>query len=221
MFLNNLIYESSWRNEISSEFEMLYFKKLNDFLIQEQKHFQIYPPNNKIFSSFNLTPFNKIKVVIIGQDPYHNGYADGLCFSTFYKNKTPASLRNIFKEIKNDIGSINDSGSLEKWSKQGVFLLNSTLTVRKKKAGSHQNKGWEKFTDNCIKKISEKKEKIIFLLWGKYAQKKERIIDKKKHFVLKSSHPSPLSSHLGFFGCKHFSKTNEILKSIDKKTILW
>ena len=221
MFLNNLIYESSWRNEISSEFEMLYFRKLNDFLIQEQKHFQIYPPNNKIFSSFNLTPFNKIKVVIIGQDPYHNGYADGLCFSTFYKNKTPASLRNIFKEIKNDIGSINDSGSLEKWSKQGVFLLNSTLTVRKKKAGSHQNKGWEKFTDNCIKKISEKKEKIIFLLWGKYAQKKERIIDKKKHFVLKSSHPSPLSSHLGFFGCKHFSKTNEILKSIDKKTILW
>ncbi|MAN50110.1 MAG: uracil-DNA glycosylase [Flavobacteriales bacterium] len=221
MFLNNLIYESSWRNEISSEFEMLYFKKLNDFLIQEQKHFQIYPPNNKIFSSFNLTPFNKIKVVIIGQDPYHNGYADGLCFSTFYKNKTPASLRNIFKEIKNDIGTINDSGSLEKWSKQGVFLLNSTLTVRKKKAGSHQNKGWEKFTDNCIKKISEKKEKIIFLLWGKYAQKKERIIDKKKHFVLKSSHPSPLSSHLGFFGCKHFSKTNEILKSIDKKTILW
>ena len=221
MFLNNLIYESSWRNEISSEFEMLYFRKLNDFLIQEQKHFQIYPPNNKIFSSFNLTPFNKIKVVIIGQDPYHNGYADGLCFSSFYKNKTPASLRNIFKEIKNDIGTINDSGSLEKWSKQGVFLLNSTLTVRKKKAGSHQNKGWEKFTDNCIKKISEKKEKIIFLLWGKYAQKKERIIDKKKHFVLKSSHPSPLSSHLGFFGCKHFSKTNEILKSIDKKTILW
>ena len=221
MFLNNLIYESSWRNEISSEFEMLYFRKLNDFLIQEQKHFQIYPPNNKIFSSFNLTPFNEIKVVIIGQDPYHNGYADGLCFSTFYKNKTPASLRNIFKEIKNDIGTINDSGSLEKWSKQGVFLLNSTLTVRKKKAGSHQNKGWEKFTDNCIKKISEKKEKIIFLLWGKYAQKKERIIDKKKHFVLKSSHPSPLSSHLGFFGCKHFSKTNEILKSIDKKTILW
>ena len=125
------------------------------------------------------------------------------------------------KEIKYDIGTINDSGSLEKWSKQGVFLLNSTLTVRKKKAGSHQNKGWEKFTDNCIKKISEKKEKIIFLLWGKYAQKKERIIDKKKHFVLKSSHPSPLSSHLGFFGCKHFSKTNEILKSIDKKTILW
>jgi len=221
MFLNNLIYESSWRNEISSEFDMLYFRKLNDFLIQEQKHFQIYPPNNKIFSSFNLTPFNEIKVVIIGQDPYHNGYADGLCFSTFYKNKTPASLRNIFKEIKNDIGTINDSVSLEKWSKQGVFLLNSTLTVRKKKAGSHQNKGWEKFTDNCIKKISEKKEKIIFLLWGKYAQKKERIIDKKKHFVLKSSHPSPLSSHLGFFGCKHFSKTNEILKSIDKKTILW
>ena len=221
MFLNNLIYESAWRNEISSEFEMLYFKKLNDFLIQEQKHFQIYPPNNKIFSSFNLTPFNKIKVVIIGQDPYHNGYADGLCFSSFYKNKIPASLRNIFKEINNDIGTINNSGSLEKWSKQGVFLLNSTLTVRKKKAGSHQNKGWEKFTDNCIKKISEKKEKIIFLLWGKYAQKKERIIDKKKHFVLKSSHPSPLSSHLGFFGCKHFSKTNEILKSIDKKTILW
>jgi len=221
MNLKNLILESSWNNEISDEFEKHYLKKLNNFLIQEQKKFEIYPPKNKVFASFNLTPFNKIKVVIIGQDPYHNGHADGLCFSTFQKHKIPASLRNIFKEINNDTGNINDSGSLEKWSKQGVFLLNSILTVRKKKAGSHQNKGWEKFTDNCIKKISEKKEKIIFLLWGKYAQKKEKIIDKKKHFVLKSSHPSPLSSHLGFFGCKHFSKTNEILKSIDKKTIIW
>ena len=205
--------ESSWKELLIDEFKLDYFNELKEFLIQEKQKNNVYPPGSLIFNAFNQTPFQKVKVVIIGQDPYHGtGQAHGLCFSVPKGIQKPPSLVNIFKELNTDLGiPIPSHGNLEKWTFQGVLLLNATLTVRANQAGSHQNKGWETFTDSVIKSISDKRKAIVFILWGKYAQDKGRIIDETKHFVLKAAHPSPFSAYNGFFGCKHFSKTNEIL----------
>lgn len=215
--------EEGWKKALSNEFAQPYFSELKDFLKKEKAAGQtIYPPGNLIFSAFDYAPFAKIKVVIIGQDPYHGpGQANGLCFSVANGVRTPPSLVNIFKEIKSDLNiEIPTHGNLEKWAKQGVLLLNATLTVRANTAGSHQNKGWEKFTDAVIKSVSDNKTGIVFLLWGKFAQAKEALIDTNKHFVLMAAHPSPLAGG-AFFGCKHFSKTNELLIQNGLKPINW
>lgn len=219
----NPVIEESWKVVLEQEFQSDYFKVLKEFLIEERKKYIVYPPASQIFASFNNTPFDKVKVVILGQDPYHGqGQANGLCFSVNNGIQIPPSLQNIFKEIYNDLGfPIPKTGNLEKWAKQGVLLLNATLTVRANQAGSHQKKGWEQFTDAVIKALSEKRTGIIFLLWGRYAQAKEFIIDKSKHYVLKASHPSPLSVHYGFFGCRHFSQTNALLQQQGKEEIDW
>ncbi len=215
--------EQSWKKELMQEFEKDYFKDLVKFVKKEYKTYTIYPPGKLIFSAFDYCTFDNLKVVIIGQDPYHGaGQAHGLCFSVNDGIRKPPSLQNIFKELNSDLGiEIPKSGNLEHWAKQGILLLNATLTVRESSAGSHQNKGWEKFTDAVIKIISDKKEGIVFILWGAYAQKKGSVIEQDKHLILKSAHPSPLSAHNGFFGNRHFSKTNEYLKKIGKKTIKW
>ena len=215
--------ESSWKEVLKEEFEKPYFKKLVEFVKTEYKSSKIYPPGKEIFAAFNATSFDKVKVVIIGQDPYHGpGQAHGLSFSVPEGIPHPPSLRNIFKELNSDLNvPVPKSGNLENWARQGVFLLNATLTVRASNAGSHQNKGWEEFTDVVIHKLSEKKENLVFILWGAYAQKKGKLIDSKKHFIIKSVHPSPLSAHNGFFGSKPFSKTNEYLKSVGKSEINW
>lgn len=214
---------ASWKNILSDEFARPYFQELISFVKNEYKTQTIYPPGNEIFMAFDRCDFEKVKVVIIGQDPYHGpGQANGLCFSVHPGIRTPPSLVNIFKEIRNDLNKpIPDSGNLERWAKQGVLLLNATLTVKAASPGSHQNKGWEIFTDAVIKKISDDKEGIVFLLWGAYAQKKGEIIDRNKHLVLLSAHPSPFSADRGFFGCRHFSKTNLYLKSKGKDEIVW
>jgi uracil-DNA glycosylase len=215
--------EKSWKELLRGEFNSDYFTGLKEFLVIEKSRYKIFPPGKLIFNAFNLTPFDNVKVVILGQDPYHGkGQAHGLCFSVPFGIAQPPSLVNIFKELKSDINiSLPKHGNLENWAKQGVLLLNATLTVRAGQAGSHQGKGWETFTDAVIKKISEKRAGIVFLLWGKYAQAKEMLIDKKKHYILKAAHPSPYSAFYGFFGCKHFSKTNEILKQHGLKPINW
>lgn len=215
--------ENSWKEQLKAEFDAPYFSELKRFLKEEKKNFVVYPKGSKIFSAFNSAPFEKVKVVIIGQDPYHGeGQANGLCFSVSPGIKAPPSLVNIFKEINADLGyEIPANGDLSKWAEQGVLLLNATLTVRKSEPGSHQKKGWENFTDAVIKKISDKKSGVIFLLWGRFAQEKEILIDHKKHFVLKAAHPSPFSAYNGFFGCHHFSKTNDLLKKEGKKEIDW
>ena len=215
--------ESSWKNVLKDEFEKPYFKNLTDFVKSEYLSQIIYPPGNKIFAAFDQTPFEKVKVVIIGQDPYHGpNQANGLCFSVNDEIPFPPSLRNIFKELQSDVQkTIPISGNLEKWAHQGVFLLNATLSVRASQAGSHQKKGWEEFTDAVIQKLSDEKSNLVFILWGAYAQKKGGIIDASKHFILKSAHPSPLSAHNGFFGSKPFSQTNSYLKSIGKSEIDW
>ena len=215
--------EESWKESLLKEFQSAYFTELKKFLVEEKQKFVIYPPGKYIFSAFNHTPFDKVKVVVIGQDPYHGaGQANGLCFSVSPGIRQPPSLQNIFKEIQNDLGSpIPKSGNLEPWADQGVLLLNATLTVRANQAGSHQNKGWEQFTDAVIKELSAKKEGLIFILWGRYAQAKEIIIDTSKHHILKAAHPSPFSAYNGFFGCKHFSRTNEILKMKGLQEIDW
>lgn len=203
----------SWYNVLRDEFEKEYFSSLKDFLIEEKKNHQIYPPGNQIFAAFDYTPFDNVKVVILGQDPYH-GYnqANGLCFSVNQGIKHPPSLVNIFKEIENDLKiPYPKSGDLTTWAKQGVLLLNATLTVRANQAGSHQKKGWEQFTDAVIQNLSNKKEKIIFLLWGNFAISKTALINHQRHLILKTVHPSPLSAHRGFFGSKHFSQTNNFL----------
>lgn len=212
-----------WHEILKDQFESEYFKELKAFLIEEKKQYKIFPPGNKIFAAFDQTPPDKVKVVIIGQDPFHGpGQAHGLCFSVNDGIQHPPSLRNIFKEISNDLGyEYPQSGNLEPWAKQGVLLLNATLTVRARQAGSHQKKGWEQFTDTVIKRIANQKEGLIFLLWGNYAIAKRSLIDEKKHHVLTTVHPSPLSAHRGFFGCGHFSKTNEILKKLGKEPINW
>ena len=216
--------EEEWKRALRDEFDQPYFQKLKEFIVSEIKNGEIlYPPGACIFAAFNKTPFDEVRVVIIGQDPYHGkGQAHGLCFSVPEGVAPPPSLVNIFKEIQSDLGiPISKKGSLEHWTEQGVFLLNATLTVRAGQAGAHQGKGWEEFTDAVIKTLSEKKEGLVFLLWGKFAQSKEVLIDHAKHFILIAAHPSPFSAHSGFFGCKHFSKTNEILRSLGKKEIDW
>ena len=215
--------EPSWKAALKEEFSKPYFEELTQFVREEYKTKQVFPSPKDIFRAFDLCPFDQVKVVMLGQDPYHNiGQAHGLCFSVQDGVPKPPSLINIYKEIQSDIGGeIPKSGNLEHWAKQGVFLLNATLTVIAHRAGSHQKKGWETFTDEVIRLISEKKDHVVFMLWGAYAQQKEWMIDQAKHLVLKAPHPSPLSSHRGFFGCKHFSKANNYLKKYNLKEIKW
>lgn len=214
--------EESWRKMLQEQFNMPYFEELKKFVKQEAAVYKVFPPGPQIFSAFDYTPFEKARVVIIGQDPYHGaGQANGLCFSVSEGIKPPPSLVNIFKELKSDLNiPIPVHGNLEKWARQGVFLLNATLTVRQSMAGSHQGKGWEQFTDAVIKTLSEHKSGLVFLLWGRFAQAKEILIDNKKHHILKSAHPSPFSA-TKFFGCKHFSETNRILESEGLQPIDW
>ena len=216
--------EPSWKNILEKEFDKEYFVKLTEFVRAEYKNSTVYPPARFIFNAFELTPFDKVKVVILGQDPYHQpNQANGLAFSVNDEIKFPPSLINIYKEIETDTGqkTKNSYGNLENWAKQGVLLLNATLTVRAGQAGSHQNKGWEKFTDSVIKILSDKKENLVFILWGNYAQKKGVVIDENKHLVIKSAHPSPLSAYGGFFGSKPFSQTNAYLIFNNQDPIIW
>lgn len=215
--------ESTWKSRLSQEFEKPYFEQLTSFVRNEYSKYRIYPPGKDIFRAFDRCPVEKVKVVIIGQDPYHGpDQANGLCFSVNEGIQMPPSLVNIFKEIKNDLGKeIPPNGSLDRWADQGVLLLNATLTVRANQAGSHQNKGWEYFTDAAIKILAEEHESLVFMLWGSYAQKKGEFIDTSRHCVLRSVHPSPLSASRGFFGSRHFSKANAYLRSKGKKEIEW
>jgi len=215
--------EESWKKRLNKEFSAPYFSQLIEFIKEEKKIYQVFPPGPQIFNAFDKCPFDSTRVVIIGQDPYHGiGQAHGLCFSVPAGVKPPPSLVNIFKELKSDIGKeIPTSGNLEHWASQGVLLLNATLTVRSNTAGSHQNKGWEQFTDAAIQALNEEKENLVFLLWGAYAQKKGSFINTQKHQVLKAAHPSPFSAYNGFMGCKHFSQTNEYLKSKGLPPIEW
>jgi uracil-DNA glycosylase len=215
--------EETWKAVLSDEFNKPYFLELKEFLIEEKKKFRIFPPGHLIFNAFNSTPFQKVKVVIIGQDPYHGyGQAHGLCFSVPDGIPKPPSLVNIFKELANDLVIRSPShGNLESWAKQGVLLLNATLTVRENQAGSHQRRGWELFTNEAIRQLSEQKDGVIFVLWGNFAIAKKELIDLSKHPVLTAAHPSPLSANNGFFGCRHFSKINEILKKQGKDEIDW
>lgn len=216
--------EESWREILKDEFKQPYFSDLKTFLENEKSTGQIiYPSGQNIFAAFDKTPFDKVKVVILGQDPYHGtGQAHGLSFSVPEKQAIPPSLQNIFKEIKSDLNiDMPKNGNLEKWARQGVLLLNATLTVRANQPGSHQKKGWEHFTDSVIRYLSQFNNGIVFLLWGKYAQAKENLIDTTKHFILKAAHPSPLSAHNGFMGCRHFSKVNEILIREGKQPVDW
>ena len=215
--------EPSWQQQLQGEFDKPYFAKLVGFVKQEYARYTVFPPGRLIFNAFNSTPFDKVKVVIIGQDPYHGeGQAHGLCFSVQDGVPIPKSLQNIFKELVTDVGFVPPrSGNLQSWANQGVLLLNATLTVRAHQAGSHQRHGWETFTDCAIQRLSEQREGLVFLLWGNYAIEKQRLIDPRKHYVLTAPHPSPLSASRGFFGCRHFSKTNEILMSMGKTPINW
>jgi len=215
--------EGSWRTLLSDEFQQPYFNELKKFLLEEKKNHTVFPPGDQIFNAFNLTPFQAVKVVILGQDPYHGrGQAHGLCFSVNTGIAFPPSLVNIFKEIKSDLGYMPPAtGELSAWAKQGVLLINTVLTVRENTPESHKNKGWEKFTDRVITLISEQKEQVVFILWGNNAKVKTQLIDTSKHCILTAAHPSPLSATRGFFGCKHFSKTNEYLISKNIQPIDW
>lgn len=213
----------SWKEKLYPEFEKPYFQALIDFVKQEYREHKVYPPGALIFNAFEHCAFEEVKVVILGQDPYHNpGQANGLAFSVADDVASPPSLQNIYKEISDEYGSpIPKSGNLERWADQGVLLLNATLTVRAHQPGSHQKKGWEEFTDAVIQLLSDEKEHLVFLLWGAYAQKKGSIIDENKHLVLKSAHPSPFAANRGFFGNNHFKKTNEYLEKQGKEAIAW
>jgi uracil-DNA glycosylase len=216
--------ESSWKKQLSAEFEKPYFKELIGFVKEEYSQHTCYPPGKQIFSAFDHCPFNKVEVVIIGQDPYHGpGQANGLCFSVKDGVPMPPSLINIFREIETDLNKpFPQTGNLERWANQGVLLLNAVLTVRKGEAASHQGKGWETFTDAVIQKISEEKKDVVFLLWGGYAKKKGARVNQEKHLLLETGHPSPLSANKGhWFGNKHFSKTNKFLAEKGKKQIEW
>lgn len=215
--------EPSWQEHLAPEFEKDYFKSLIQFVKTEYATNTIYPPDQLLFNAFDLCSFDSVKVVILGQDPYHGpGQAHGLCFSVTDGVKHPPSLVNILKEIKNDLQlPIPQSGNLERWAKQGVLLLNATLTVRAQMAGSHQKKGWEQFTDAAIRALATEKKHIVFMLWGAYAQQKGAMIPSDRHLLLQSPHPSPLSAHRGFFGNCHFSKANNYLQSKGKKPIHW
>ena len=215
--------ESSWKARLQKEFEEPYFESLVGFVKQEYASTAVFPPAKLIFNAFDQCPFDDVKVVILGQDPYHGpGQAHGLCFSVNDGISFPPSLINIFKEIQDNTGvPVPTSGNLERWAKQGVFLLNAILTVRAHQAASHQNKGWEKFTDAVIRTLSEEKENLVFMLWGSYAQNKGKVIDAQKHKILETVHPSPLSAHRGFFGCKHFSLANQYLREKGLTQIQW
>ncbi len=215
--------EPSWRVALSDQFNQDYFKTLSEFVRQEYLNQTIYPSPKDVFRAFDLCPFDKVKVVIIGQDPYHGPkQANGLSFAVHEHIPLPPSLKNIFKEIGNDVKiKPEPNGDLSRWAKQGVLLLNATLTVRAQTPGSHQNKGWEEFTSAAIKKLSDEKERLVFILWGNYAKQKGAIIDRSKHCVIESPHPSPFSAYNGFFGSKPFSKTNEYLKKVGERGIDW
>ncbi|MCD8318777.1 MAG: uracil-DNA glycosylase [Paraprevotella sp.] len=215
--------EPSWKQHLAPEFEKSYFAKLTDFVRRESRTTTCYPPGRLIFNAFNLCPYDRTKVVIIGQDPYHGpGQAHGLCFSVNDGVPFPPSLQNIFKEIQTDLGKpMPQSGNLTRWAEQGVLLLNATLTVRAHQAGSHQHQGWEEFTDAAIKVLAEGREHLVFILWGTYAQKKGDFIDRSRHLVLCSAHPSPLSAYHGFFGNRHFSLANAYLEQHGETPINW
>ena len=214
---------SSWNQVLKSEFGKPYFSELTSFVKDEYKQGTIYPPGSQIFAAFDNCPYDDVKVVILGQDPYHGPkQANGLCFSVSKQVRIPPSLQNIYKELKDDLGKkIPTHGDLEPWAKQGVLMLNATLTVRRGQAGSHQGKGWEEFTDAVVKLLSEEKAGLVFLLWGNYAKRKGEVIDREKHLVLEAAHPSPFSANNGFFGCGHFSQTNEYLLLQGEKEIEW
>lgn len=216
--------EESWKKVLATEFQQPYFADLKAFLVAEKKAGRrIFPPGPEIFNAFNSTPFDEVKVVIIGQDPYHGpGQAHGLCFSVQKGVRTPPSLVNIYKELKSDLElPIPDHGNLQRWADQGVLLLNAILTVRAHEAASHRGKGWELFTDAAIHHLNQQREGLVFMLWGSYAKKKGAMIDRSKHLVLTASHPSPLSAHNGWFGCKHFSKANEWFAARDVVPVDW
>jgi uracil-DNA glycosylase len=220
----NVKIESSWGEKLKGEFEKEYFTNLTAFVKNEYKDDAVYPAPKNIFRAFDLCPFDKVKVVILGQDPYHGvGQANGLCFAVEDSQRLPPSLQNIFKEIASDLGKplAHTSGDLTRWAGQGVLLLNATLTVRAHSAGSHQGKGWEEFTDAVIRALSEQRAGLVFMLWGNYAKQKGAHIDRSKHLVLESPHPSPFSAHSGFFGCKHFSKANEYLITHGEAPVDW
>ena len=216
--------EESWREVLQPQFDSVYFEMLTTFVRKAYQASTVYPPGSKIFEAFNRTPFDKVKVVILGQDPYHGpNQAHGLCFSVQDGIQPPPSLINIYKELQKEYGvAVNmTNGNLTRWADQGVLLLNATLTVEAGKAGSHQGKGWEIFTDAAIKALSDRREGLVFMLWGSYAQQKGRVIDRSKHLVLESSHPSPLSVYRGFDGCGHFKKANQYLQSRGQEPIDW
>lgn len=216
--------EESWKKVLSDEFEKPYFNELRTFLQKEKAAGKtIYPSGPNIFNAFNSTPFDKVRVVILGQDPYHGaGQAHGLCFSVQHGVKPPPSLVNIFKELKSDVGfTIPNHGCLQNWTNQGIFLLNAILTVEANQPASHQKRGWEEFTHAVIEKLSKERSGLIFLLWGAFAQQKASLIDETKHVILKAAHPSPFSAHSGFFGCQHFSKVNQILLEKGETPINW
>jgi len=216
--------DASWLKHLESEFNLDYMQDLRNFLKQEKRlGKQVYPPSDLIFNAMNTTPFDQVKVVILGQDPYHGpGQAHGLCFSVLPGVKVPPSLVNIYKEIKADLGiETAQHGYLQSWAEQGVLLLNAVLTVEKAMAASHQGKGWERFTDRIVSELNEKREHLVFLLWGSYAQKKGQFIDRDRHLVLQSTHPSPLSAYRGFLGCRHFSQTNAYLQKTGQQAVDW
>ena len=227
--------DPSWQAVLQQEFDKPYFELLTSFVRQQYQSKEVFPPGKQIFAAFDCCPFDKVKVVVLGQDPYHEpGQAHGLCFSVQQGVRVPPSLQNIYKEIADDLGRPSScatatvegqqtgmSGDLTGWAKQGVLLLNATLTVEAHRAGSHQNKGWEVFTDAVIEQLANRRENLVFLLWGAYAQRKAAFVDTKRHLVLKAAHPSPLSAYNGFFGCKHFSKTNAYLVQHGKQPIDW
>ncbi|MCX6305829.1 MAG: uracil-DNA glycosylase [Bacteroidetes bacterium] len=217
------VMETSWKEALRDEFDKEYFGELKQFLLEEKKKFRVFPRGQEIFNAFNHTPFGKVKVVLLGQDPYHGaGQAHGLCFSVPDGVPKPPSLVNILKELKTDLGiDVPLHGNLTKWADQGVLLLNATLTVRENQAGSHQNHGWETFTDAAIKQLSLHRNGLIFMLWGNYAMAKKSLIDTSRHVILTSVHPSPLSAHRGFFGCRHFSQVNNLLRQQGVEEIDW
>lgn len=215
--------EESWKSRLQTEFDKPYFEQLVQFVRDEYAHHTVFPSGRLIFNAFNLCPFDKVKVVVIGQDPYHErGQAHGLCFSVQDGVQFPPSLQNIFKEIESDTGArVPQSGDLTRWAQQGVLLLNATLTVREHMAGSHQRRGWEEFTDAVIRLLSNEREGLVFILWGSYAQSKASLIDSSRHYILRSAHPSPLSAYRGFFGNHHFSLTNQYLRNRGEEEIKW
>ncbi len=221
--IKKVMIDEEWKAVLWEEFQASYFDQLKSFLVEEKKSYTIYPPGKEIFSAFNLTPFSKVKAVILGQDPYHGaGQAHGLCFSVPRGVMQPPSLKNILKEMADDINiNIPTHGNLSAWAEQGVLLINATLTVRAHQAGSHQGRGWEQFTDAVIHHLSQQKEHLVFFLWGNYARNKKKLIDPEKHLILENVHPSPLSAHRGFFGSKPFSQANNYLSSHHIPPIDW